>query len=334
MNVLNWSQIKPVRLTLCLLVSAVCLYLAVRGMDFEQAVHELKQSSLMPIVGAVFFLFLSLWIRAWRWAYLLLPIKDISQLPLFRSTLIGFMGNNLLPFRAGEVMRAVSIGQTQNISKVAAVGSIILERAFDGVVLSLTPFLLLTVLDLAPWIMRVNLTLLLIYVTALLAIVLTPIGEWADHWWRRGTGVLPGAIADQVASIAEQFFQGTKGIKGLRSLLPISLLSFLCWFCQGLFFFLLFEALDLNLSLSAALILQVVIAVGVMLPAGPGFVGNFEYFTVLGLALFGITRETAFAYALLAHICQFIPVTAVGLFFAFNRGFQPQGIYRDASTRL
>jgi uncharacterized membrane protein YbhN (UPF0104 family) len=82
-------------------------------MNFEQAVHELKQSSLMPIGGAVCFLFLSLWIRAWRWAYLLLPVKDISQLSLFRFTLIGFMGNKLLPFRAGEVMRAVSIGQTQ-----------------------------------------------------------------------------------------------------------------------------------------------------------------------------------------------------------------------------
>jgi glycosyltransferase 2 family protein len=139
-------------------------------------------------------------------------------------------------------MRGVSIGQSQNISKVASVGSMILERAFDGVVLSLTPFLLLTVLDLAPWIMRVNLTLLLIYVTVLLAIVLTPIGEWADHWWRWSTKVLPRAMADRVASIAEQFFQGTKGIKRLPSLLPISLLCFFCWFCQGLYFFLLFEA--------------------------------------------------------------------------------------------
>jgi len=58
-----------------------------------------------------------------------------------------------------------------------------------------------------------------------------------------------------------------------------------------------------------------------MLPAAPGYVGTFEYFTVLGLALFGIGQEAALAYALLAHIFQLIPVSAVGLFFAWRRGF-------------
>jgi glycosyltransferase 2 family protein len=71
-------------------------------------------------------------------------------------------------------------------------------------------------------------------------------------------------------------------------------------------------------------VLQMVIGLGVIVPSAPGYVGNFEYFTVLGLALFGIAQETAFAYALLAHICQFIPIAAVGLFFAFRNGFQQQ----------
>jgi uncharacterized membrane protein YbhN (UPF0104 family) len=69
------------------------------------------------------------------------------------------------------------------------------------------------------------------------------------------------------------------------------------------------------------MILQAVIGVGVMLPAGPGYVGNFEYATVLGLALFGIAKEEAFAYSLLAHSLQFFPVVAVGLFFVFRGGF-------------
>src|SRR5688572_33163972 len=120
-------------------------------MDFERTVQELRKSSPTPILGAVFFLFLSYWIRACRWRYLLLPVKPISIGPLFRSTLIGFMGNYLLPFRAGEVMRAVSIGQNQSISKAAALGSIVLERAFDGIVISLTPFLVLAVMDLPSW---------------------------------------------------------------------------------------------------------------------------------------------------------------------------------------
>jgi glycosyltransferase 2 family protein len=320
---MKWNLTKTVRLSLGLTVSSVCLYLAVRGMNFEQAIHELMKSSLLLTAGAVFFLFLSIWIRAYRWGYLLLPIKSISPFPLFRSTLIGFMGNNLLPFRAGELLRGMSIGQSQNISKGAALGSIILERAFDGVVLSLIPFLLLAFLDLAPSIVVASLALFLVYVTGLFVIMFTSIGEWAGGWWRRATTMVPGATAEGLGSIAEHFFQGMKGSNQFGSLLTISLLSFLCWLCNGMYFFLLFEALGINLSFLAALIVQVVIALGAMLPAGPGDVGSFEYLTVLGLALFGISQETAFAYALLAHICQFVPITVAGLFFAFRAASSP-----------
>ena len=89
-----------------------------------------------------------------------------------------------------------------------------------------------------------------------------------------------------------------------------------------MYFFLLFEALYLNLSFWAALVLQMVIGLGVILPTAPGYVGNFEYFTVLGLALFSVAQEAAFAYALVAHICQFVPVTALGLFFVSRKPFQ------------
>jgi len=163
MNVLGWRQAKAVRLTVCLVISGVFLYLAVSGMDFARTVQELKKSSPMPILGAVFFLSLSYWIRAYRWSYLLLPVKQITTGPLFRSTVIGFMGNYLLPFRAGELMRAVSIGQNQNISKAAALGSIVLERVFDGIVISLIPFLVLATVELPPWVTRVNIAFLALY---------------------------------------------------------------------------------------------------------------------------------------------------------------------------
>jgi glycosyltransferase 2 family protein len=324
MNVLRWSQTKGLRLVLCIIVSSVCLYLAVRGMDFARTVQELKKSSPTPILGAVFFLFLSYWIRAYRWSYLLLPVKQITTGPLFRSTVIGFMGNYLLPFRAGEVMRAVSIGQNQNISKAAALGSIVLERVFDGVVISLTPFLVLAAVDLPPWVMWVNITFLTLYVAGLLGLAIATQRGWTEAWIVRATVPLPIFFAQRLKSMAGEFLHGMKGINYAGALLPVCLLSFVCWFFHGLYFFLLFEALDLELSFWAALIIQTVIGLGVILPAAPGYVGNFEYFTVLGLALFGITQEAAFAYALLAHVCQFIPVTAVGLFFALRNGFQQQ----------
>src|SRR5262245_33472365 len=216
---------KWVRLALCFLVSAVCLYLAVRGMDFARTVQELKKSSPVPILGAVFFLFLSYWIRAYRWSYLLLPIKEISTPPLFRSTIIGAMGNYLFPFRAGEVMRAVSIGQNQNISKAAAFGSIVLERVFDGVVISLTPFLVLATVDLPSWLMHVNIAFLALYMAGLLGLVIAMQRGWAETWIERTTAVLPIFFGQRLKSMAGEFLHGMKGINDTGTLLRVFLLS-------------------------------------------------------------------------------------------------------------
>jgi glycosyltransferase 2 family protein len=320
----NRSGSKGMRLALCIAVGAVFLYLAGRGTHLDRVLQEVKKSSPAPIAGAMCFLFVSFWIRAYRWRYLLSPIKEIPVPPLFRSVVIGFMGNYLLPFRAGEVMRAVSIGQTQRISKAAALGSIVLERAFDGIALALTPFLLLAVVDLPGWLVRASIASLAILVVGLMVLIFATRRGWIEGWLQHATNVLPNFVGGRLGSIAEEFFHGMKGITHAGALLPVLVLSLVCWLFHGLYFFLLFEALDLNLSFWAALILQMVIGLGVILPAAPGYVGNFEYFTLLGLALFSVSQETAFAYALVAHICQFVPVSAVGLFFALRNGFQPE----------
>jgi len=217
-------------------------------------------------------------------------------------------------------MRAVSIGQTQNISKSSALGSIVLERLLDGITLSLIPFMLIAVLDLPPWVVQLNGFLFGIYVLGLTVVMLRAMRGWTDVWLKRLFGLLPQRIASRFGWTAELFFQGMNGLNRLRVLLPVSFLSLLCWLLHGMYYYLLFESLNLNLSLWAALVLQVVIGIGVMLPAGPGYIGNFEYATVVGLALFGIEREAAFAYLLLAHTFQFVPLVAGGLLFALRGG--------------
>jgi hypothetical protein len=320
----NFAWRKAARVVLGLGFSGILLYLAIRGMDLRETIKWLERISLSPAMAAVLFLFLSFLVRAWRWRYLLQPLKSVPVLPLFRSTVIGFMGNYVFPMRGGELLRAISIGQSQEISKSGALGSIVLERALDGITLSLIPFLLLAVLDLPSWLMRVNMTLFGIYVAGLSIVVISTIHGWTDVWLKRFMGFLPSSVAVRLGVITQHFFQGMMGLNRAGVLLPVSFLSLLCWFCHTMYYFLLFGALDLNLSFWTALVLEVVIALGVMLPAGPGYVGNFEYFTILGLAVFGISKEAALAYALLAHSFQLVPVTVVGLLFSLGSGFRSQ----------
>ena len=79
--------------------------------------------------------FIGVWVRAWRWHYLLQPIKEIPTKKMFPITTIGYMGNNIYPARAGEVLRAVILKRKEGVSVSASLATIIVERIFDGVVM-------------------------------------------------------------------------------------------------------------------------------------------------------------------------------------------------------
>ena len=306
-------------------LSAIFLYLALRGTDLPQVMQLLRKTRLAYALGALLVLFLSCVARALRWRYLLLPLRPVAVMPLFRSTMIGFMANYLLPLRAGEVIRAVSIGHTQNLSKAAALGSIVLERILDGITLAMIPFLLVMVLDVPRWITRGSILLFSLFVTGLMLAIIPTARRRMQVSSQSLVTLLPKALADRLGAIARHFFQGMEGLNRTSALLPVGLLSLVCWLFHAMYYFLLFGALNLNLSVWAALLLEAVIAVGVSLPAGPAYVGNFEYAAILGLGLFGINKEQALGYSVLAHGLQFIAVTAVGLLFALRAETWPLG---------
>ena len=64
----------------------------------------------------------------WRWHYLLRPIKKISTSTMFPMVTIGYMGNNIYPYRAGEVLRAVVLKSREGVAISASLATIIVER--------------------------------------------------------------------------------------------------------------------------------------------------------------------------------------------------------------
>ncbi|HRQ32215.1 MAG TPA: lysylphosphatidylglycerol synthase transmembrane domain-containing protein [Anaerolineales bacterium] len=135
---------KKWHLWLGVLISALFLWLALRGLhlgDFWGAVQKANYIWLIPGVGVYF---IGVWIRAWRWHYLLGPIKQIPTKTMFPITTIGYMGNNIYPARAGEVLRAVILKRREGVPVSASLATIIVERIFDGLVMLAFIFVNLT----------------------------------------------------------------------------------------------------------------------------------------------------------------------------------------------
>src|SRR5574339_64987 len=117
------------------LISIIFIWLALGGLRLDEFWDAVRQANYIWLIPGIGVYFIGVWVRAWRWHYLLKPIKEIPTKAMFPITTIGNMGNNIYPARAGEVLRAVILKRKEGVSISASLATIIVERIFDGVVM-------------------------------------------------------------------------------------------------------------------------------------------------------------------------------------------------------
>ena len=305
------------KLSLGIAVSAVFLYLAFREADLQRLLEVLRQAEYLWMIPAVVLTLASFAVRAWRWRYFLLGVGRLPFSQLFSATMVGFMGNNVLPARLGEFLRVHSIGKTAAISRSTALASIVVERIFDiGVLL----FLFATVLvagripaDVRSW----GVYLVAAAVPAMAGVAVL----WA--YPRFFVGLVerfaPARARARLVEIVQNFHGGLAIVGQWKAVAIAFALSMLMWGCLVGVLVTCFKALNLDLPAEAGVVVLVVLAVGTMVPSGPGFIGTLQYAGILALSQYGVERELALACTVLFHATQWFPVTAVGLWFFFRQ---------------
>src|SRR5215471_4178050 len=118
-------------------VSAVLLWVAVRGVSLDEVLQQLRQVHTPWLVPLIVSIILRFWLTALRWQLLLKPVKRVGVHRLFAITMIGFMANNVLPARLGEFVRAYALGRSESLSPSLPFATIVIERIFDGFTLLL-----------------------------------------------------------------------------------------------------------------------------------------------------------------------------------------------------
>ncbi|MCA9729706.1 MAG: flippase-like domain-containing protein, partial [Candidatus Eisenbacteria bacterium] len=214
------------KVTLGVLLSVLFLWLAFRHANLGEVWAAVRSARYIWMIPMVAITMVSFALRAWRWRYLF-PGTRPSFGPLFRSTLIGFMGNNVLPARLGELMRVYAIGQSAGASRSVALGSIVIERILDmGMLLVL--FAIVTSAGRLPAEVRSwGLYLLLIAGPILLGVVIFhSASERILPWLER---LLPRVIRARVLQMATNFREGLGVLGRPRDLVLATGLSLLMW---------------------------------------------------------------------------------------------------------
>jgi len=109
------SAMKRWQFWLGVAISLAFIYFALRGLHLEDLGEAMRQANYWWLIPGVAVYFLGVWVRAWRWHYLLRPVKSVPTRVMFPIVAIGYMGNNIYPARAGEVLRALVLKRRQDV---------------------------------------------------------------------------------------------------------------------------------------------------------------------------------------------------------------------------
>ena len=293
-------------------VSAVLLWVAVRGVNLDEVLQQLRQVHLVWLIPVLASILIRFWLTAVRWQLLLRPTKRIGIHRLFAITLIGFMANNVLPARLGEFVRAYALGRSEALPASLPFATIVIERIFDG--FTLLVFLVGGLSFLRPtrtllWAAGLTCGLYLVVLASLLAIR-------TGHGLGLLTAVLdrlPERVGTSARRLLESFRAGLDVFGDPSAIVGTAMLSIVIWVVNALGVEAMFRAFSLDLPVYACFLVLGVIAVAVALPSAPGYIGPFQAATVQGLALLGVARETALSLSIVYHLCNYIPITIAGL---------------------
>lgn len=309
------------RLWIGIAISIALLALLFRSVDPEELLRAFQGIRGVWLVPALALTFLGYLVRAVRWKYLLSPLKKTSFLNLVSATLIGYMANNLLPARLGELVRAYVLGEREGIDTGAVVATLVIDRLADGFTVLLLLVVAVFTLRLPPGnegaqqgLMVGGCVTLGVYLAVVAFLVLlrrnTP---RTLRFLKSLLRPFPARVAEKVIPFLGSFIEGARITAHRGERLALAATSLVIWMFAIFSIHSVLLAFGMDFPLTVSLFILVLLVFAVMVPASPGFVGTFHAACVYGLLAQGVPRETALSVAIVIHGINFFPVIVVGL---------------------
>ena len=302
-------------------ISAVFLYLALRGLNLSQVWYYIRTGNYWWLIPSVAIYFFGVWARTWRWHYMLRAIKPISLGRLFPVVCIGYMGNNIYPARIGELLRAYVLKRKEEVPIGASLATILVERIFDGVVMLLFVFIGLPLVPSIPgnWRQFVVVFSLLFFGALIVFFVLAAkpriaqvIYNWViDHF-------LPTRLREPVRDFADRFMEGLYFLRSGRDVLMIFVTSLVVWLAETGKYWFVMHAFDFEVSFFALMLMNGVVNLFTTIPSAPGYIGTFDEPGIEILKVFGVEAHIAAAYTLVLHAALWLPITLLGAFYMWR----------------
>ena len=303
-----------------ILISVLLLYFLFKDIEFVKLWAVLKRANYLWLLPNIIIIIFSMYLRAFRWQAMLTPIKRVAFSNLIAATCIGFMANNILPLRLGELVRAYSLSsQDKEISKSSSMANIFVERMVFDLMALLAIFGLVLGFFGMPWDDQFQFGLSVAVIAAVAGLIFIMImalkPKLASRLMLKYLPFLPDSIKVKIDDIVHKFSQGLEFLTNTKMTLSVAAQTIFIWALMGISNYFVFLAFGFDLPLSASYVLLVIVSVAILVPSSPGFVGVYHVGTVWTLTAYGIVREDALSFAIVLHATQYLTITLMGLYY-------------------
>ncbi len=306
---------RRLRLTIGIVVSLVALWLAVRRINWAEVWTDYRQASYVYVVPALLLVLFASWARAYRWRLLIYPRQDLPLGRLFSMVNIGYLFNNSLPLRPGDLVRGYLVGRLIPGGMAQGLSSVLIERLLDVLVLLAVVLGLMPFVDMPPILANAGRALSVMAAFGVLAlVVLVRAGDQGLDWVWRFLGRVPRVGHPRVKRALRGLLGGLRVLTVGKLLPEIVFWSLVIWFGYALSNYLVFAVFGMTyLPLSAVAAVLCATGLSMVVPSSPGGVGVWEAAVVLALSVYGVEQNQAFGYAFGLHALTNVALIVLGL---------------------
>jgi glycosyltransferase 2 family protein len=322
----NW------RFWIGVIISVIFLYVSLKGLALDKFWAALQDANYWWLLPGVAVYFVGVWVRAWRWHYMLRPLKKIPTRTMFPIVAIGYMGNNIYPARAGEVLRAAVLKQREGVPISASLATVVVERIFDGVVMLAFVFLNLPELarlaGITITIAGVNISIpqlavvgAVIFAGALAVFVVAAMfprtSEKVIDWFV--PRVIPERFRTQTREVSIRFLSGLESLRSPFEALMIFFTTVIIWLLETGKYWFVMHAFPFQVSFFTLMLMNGIVNLATTIPSAPGYVGTFDLPGIKVLQAYGIGQAVATGYTLVLHVALWFPVTLLGAYYYWRQ---------------
>jgi hypothetical protein len=322
--------IKP---ALGYLFAAVCLVWVFHDIQVGKLLTYMTNINWWWVALAIDFDILSYICQGLRWQLLLKPVGDLSALRTTQAIYVGLFTNEVVPMRFGELVRAYLVSRWVSVSFTATLPSMMVERLFDGVWLAVAIGLTAIFVPLPKDLLEASdiLGIIVLLATGLFVyIIFRKEKTYAEETTQEPSGWKPLRMA---TSFIGRLASGIRNI-GLSPAFYLALsLSLVFLVFQALAFWLIMWGYGLKLSFWVGFVVLLVVHLGTAIPNAPANVGTYQFFTVMGLTLFGVDKTLATGFSVVVFVLLTVPLWVIG-FLALSHSGMTLAEIRSEISRL